>query len=99
MIASQAETADQSANPVPALPIQTTVVGSYPAPAWLLAMPGRSALRDAMLAVFKTQELSGIDVVTDGELSRFDVQPPRDPRHDRVFHFPFSRCGHGVQSL
>ena len=56
--------------------IQTTVVGSYPAPAWLLAMPSTPALRDAMLAVFKTQELAGIDVVTDGELSRFDVNHP-----------------------
>ncbi len=56
--------------------IQTTVVGSYPAPAWLLALPSTPALRDAMLAVFKTQELAGIDVVTDGELSRFDVNHP-----------------------
>ncbi len=57
-------------------PILTTVVGSYPAPAWLLAMPSRPALRDAMLTVFKTQELAGIDVVTDGEFSRFDVSHP-----------------------
>lgn len=57
-------------------PILTTVVGSYPAPPWLLAMPSRPALRDAMLTVFKTQELAGIDVVTDGELSRFDVNHP-----------------------
>lgn len=61
-------------NPTP--PILTTVVGSYPVPAWLLAMPGTPALRDAMLTVFKTQELAGIDVVTDGELSRFDVNHP-----------------------
>ncbi len=59
-----------------AVPILTTVVGSYPAPAWLLAQPSRPALRDAMLTVFKTQELAGIDVVTDGELSRFDVNHP-----------------------
>ena len=57
-------------------PILTTVVGSYPAPAWLLAMPSGPALRDAILTVFKTQELAGIDVVTDGELSRFDVNHP-----------------------
>lgn len=62
---------------MPAAPsIQTTVVGSYPAPSWLLASPSRPALRDAMLTVFKTQELAGIDVVTDGELSRFDVNHP-----------------------
>ena len=57
-------------------PIKTTVVGSYPAPSWLLAHPSKPALRDAMLTVFKTQELAGIDVVTDGELSRFDVNHP-----------------------
>jgi 5-methyltetrahydropteroyltriglutamate--homocysteine methyltransferase len=39
-------------------------------------MPSRPALRDAMLTVFKTQELAGVDVVTDGELSRFDVNHP-----------------------
>jgi 5-methyltetrahydropteroyltriglutamate--homocysteine methyltransferase len=56
--------------------IQTTVVGSYPLPAWLAAMPNRQALRDAILVVLKTQELAGIDVVADGELSRFDVNHP-----------------------
>src|SRR5437016_12828750 len=56
--------------------IQTTVVGSYPLPAWLSAMPSRVTLRDAVLVVLKTQELTGIDVVTDGELSRFDVNHP-----------------------
>ncbi len=29
--------------------IQTTVVGSYPIPAWLAAMPSGPALRDALL--------------------------------------------------
>ncbi len=67
---------DTPAKPARQAPIQTTVVGSYPAPAWLLAQPSKPALRDAMLAVFKTQELAGIDVVTDGELSRFDVSHP-----------------------
>lgn len=71
-------------------PILTTVVGSYPAPAWLLAMPGRSALRDAMLAVFKTQELAGIDVVTDGELSRFDVNHPETQGMIEYFISPLS---------
>src|SRR5438132_9665508 len=56
--------------------IQTTVVGSYPLPAWLSAMPSRVTLRDAVLVVLKTQELAGIDVVSDGELSRFDVNHP-----------------------
>jgi 5-methyltetrahydropteroyltriglutamate--homocysteine methyltransferase len=57
-------------------PIQTTVVGSYPLPTWLAALPSAANLRDAILVVLKTQELAGIDVVTDGELSRFDVGHP-----------------------
>lgn len=69
---SVSHTAQEHSNPS----ILTTVVGSYPAPAWLLAQPSQPALRDAMLTVFKTQELAGIDVVTDGELSRFDVSHP-----------------------
>src|SRR5919199_1439567 len=56
--------------------LQTTVVGSYPIPGWLAALPSTPNLRDAILVVLKTQELAGIDVVTDGELSRFDVNHP-----------------------
>jgi 5-methyltetrahydropteroyltriglutamate--homocysteine methyltransferase len=56
--------------------ILTTVVGSYPLPSWLAALPSAVNLRDALLVVLKTQELAGIDVVTDGELSRFDVGHP-----------------------
>ena len=56
--------------------ILTTVVGSYPVPAWLAAMPSTPALNDAILVVVRTQELAGIDVVSDGELSRFDVDHP-----------------------
>jgi 5-methyltetrahydropteroyltriglutamate--homocysteine methyltransferase len=33
-------------------------------------------LRDAVMAVLKTQELAGIDLVTDGELMRFDPSHP-----------------------
>ncbi len=62
---------------MPASPqIRTTVVGSYPVPSWLAALPSAVALLDATLVVLKTQELAGIDVVTDGELSRFDVDHP-----------------------
>jgi 5-methyltetrahydropteroyltriglutamate--homocysteine methyltransferase len=53
--------------------IKTTVVGSYPVPSWLPAFSSRESLRDAMLAVIKTQEMAGIDVVADGELYRWDV--------------------------
>ena len=56
--------------------ILTTVVGSYPIPSWLAALPSAVNLRDAILVVLKTQELAGIDVVADGELSRFDVGHP-----------------------
>ncbi len=56
--------------------IRTTVVGSYPVPSWLAAMPSTPTLRDAILVVVRTQELAGIDVVSDGELSRFDVNHP-----------------------
>ena len=56
--------------------IKTTVVGSYPIPSWLAAFPSTSNLRDALLVVLKTQELAGLDVIADGELSRFDVNHP-----------------------
>src|SRR5688572_742654 len=70
--------------------ILTTVVGSYPLPAWLAAMPSRTALRDAVMVVFKTQELAGIDVVVDGELSRFDVNHPETNGMIEYFVRPMS---------
>ncbi len=51
----------------------TTVVGSYPVPMWLRVVSNRESLRDAILAVLKTQELAGIDLVADGELYRWDI--------------------------
>ena len=56
--------------------IRTTVVGSYPIPAWLTSQPSRTNLRDAAMVVLKTQELANLDVICDGELSRFDVDHP-----------------------
>jgi 5-methyltetrahydropteroyltriglutamate--homocysteine methyltransferase len=56
--------------------IRTTVVGSYPVPDWLAALPSQQALMDATRVVFKTQEMAGIDVVADGELYRFDINHP-----------------------
>ena len=56
--------------------LRTTVVGSYPVPAWLVASPSEQALRDATQVVLHTQELAGIDVVVDGELYRWDVNHP-----------------------
>src|SRR6059058_4667020 len=56
--------------------IQTTVVGSYPFPDWLGALPSEQALVDATRVVIHTQEQAGIDLVCDGELYRFDVNHP-----------------------
>jgi 5-methyltetrahydropteroyltriglutamate--homocysteine methyltransferase len=56
--------------------ILTTVVGSYPVPSWLLGNTSRVVLRDAVMAVLKTQELAGLDVISDGELQRFDPSHP-----------------------
>ena len=39
-------------------------------------MPSTPNLRDALLTVLKTQELAGLDLISDGELSRFDVNHP-----------------------
>ena len=56
--------------------ILTTLVGSYPIPAWLAAFPSEQHLVDATRVVFSLQESAGLDVLTDGELYRFDVNHP-----------------------
>lgn len=56
--------------------ILTTTVGSYPLPDWLVALPTEQALVDATRVVFDTQRQAGIDLLTDGELYRFDVNHP-----------------------
>jgi 5-methyltetrahydropteroyltriglutamate--homocysteine methyltransferase len=56
--------------------IKTTVVGSYPVPDWLTALPSEQALVDATRVVLHTQEKAGIDIVCDGELYRFDINHP-----------------------
>jgi 5-methyltetrahydropteroyltriglutamate--homocysteine methyltransferase len=56
--------------------IKTTVVGSYPVPSWLTGNSSRLVLRDAVMVVLKTQELAGLDLIADGELSRFDPGHP-----------------------
>ena len=74
--------------------IKTTVVGSYPVPTWLQVHSTRESLRDAILAVIKTQELAGIDVVADGELYRWDVNHAETNGMIDYFVKPMS----GVQS-
>src|SRR2546426_564837 len=73
-----------------ALSLRTTVVGSYPVPSWLAALPSTPNLRDAILVVLKTQELAGIDVISDGELSRFDVNQPETNGMIEYFIKPMS---------
>ena len=56
--------------------IKTTTVGSYPVPDWLASSPSEQARSDATRVVFDTQRQAGIDLPTDGELYRFDVNHP-----------------------
>ncbi|RFC43867.1 MAG: 5-methyltetrahydropteroyltriglutamate--homocysteine methyltransferase [Verrucomicrobia bacterium] len=61
-------------NPSPR--ILTTTVGSYPVPGWLYALPSEQAVIDATRVVFDIQRQAGIDLPTDGELYRFDINHP-----------------------
>lgn len=70
--------------------IKTTVVGSYPVPAWLVALPSEQALIDATRAVLSTQEKAGIDVVCDGEMYRFDINHPETNGMIEYFTRPMS---------
>jgi len=56
--------------------ILTTTVGSYPTPDWLTAMPSEQGRLDATRVVIHTQRQAGIDLPTDGEIYRFDVNHP-----------------------
>src|SRR5213593_4830690 len=56
--------------------ILTTTVGSYPVPDWLAALPSEQALLDATRVVFNLQRQAGIELPTDGELYRFDLNHP-----------------------
>jgi 5-methyltetrahydropteroyltriglutamate--homocysteine methyltransferase len=56
--------------------ILTTTVGSYPVPEWLQALPSEQAVMDATRVVFDIQRQAGIDLPTDGELYRFDINHP-----------------------
>jgi 5-methyltetrahydropteroyltriglutamate--homocysteine methyltransferase len=58
------------------LSILTTTVGSYPIPDWLVGLPSDQAKIDATRVVFDIQRKAGIDLPTDGELYRFDINHP-----------------------
>src|SRR6266852_3384586 len=75
--------------------IKTTTVGSYPVPSWLIGNTSRLVLRDAVMAVLKTQELAGLDLVTDGELMRFD---PSHPETNGMVDY-FASQMQGIHSL
>lgn len=63
-------------------PIRTTVIGSYPFPGWLLFASqhldqfGKTdvdeIIEDAVTAAVSDQVAAGLDVITDGEQTRFD---------------------------
>jgi len=63
-------------------PLRTTVIGSYPFPSWLeyasahLGVFGTDEIRemqeDAVIAAVHDQTAAGLDVITDGEQTRFD---------------------------
>src|SRR5689334_6330071 len=76
--------------------IKTTVVGSYPIPEWLIALPSEQALLDATRVVLNTQERAGIDVVCDGELSRFDVNHPETNGMIEYFVRPMAGIRTGI---
>ena len=81
--------------------IKTTVVGSYPVPDWLVALPSEEALVDATSVVLKTQEMAGIDVVADGELYRFDTNHPDTNGMIDYFVRPLEgiRCAVGLKDI
>jgi 5-methyltetrahydropteroyltriglutamate--homocysteine methyltransferase len=54
--------------------LKTTVVGSYPVPEWLKTSPSEATLTDALTVVLRAQESPGIDVISDGELGRGDLE-------------------------
>lgn len=77
--------------------IKTTVVGSYPMIDWLVALPSEQALIDATRAVIHTQEKAGIDVVCDGELSRFDLNHPETNGMIEYFVKPMAGIRTGIR--
>jgi 5-methyltetrahydropteroyltriglutamate--homocysteine methyltransferase len=75
---------------------KTTVVGSYPFPDWLGALPSEQAVIDATRVVIHTQEQAGIDLVCDGELYRFDVNHPETNGMIEYFVKPMAGVRSGV---
>jgi 5-methyltetrahydropteroyltriglutamate--homocysteine methyltransferase len=76
--------------------ILTTVVGSYPVPEWFRIYPSTPNLQDALRTVMKIQELAGIDVISDGELSRFDINHPETNGMIEYFLKPLDGIRSGI---
>ncbi len=56
--------------------MKTTVVGSYPKPKWLKYVPEKDrleAIKDAVRAVVKDQEVAGVEIISDGEVWRDEM--------------------------
>src|SRR5471032_515942 len=70
--------------------IRTTTVGSYPLPEWLAALPSEQARLDATRVIFGIQHQAGIDLPTDGELYRFDINHPDTNGMIEYFLHPMS---------
>ncbi|MDQ2960561.1 MAG: cobalamin-independent methionine synthase II family protein [Candidatus Dormibacteraeota bacterium] len=70
--------------------IPTTLVGSYPMPTWLQGCPGEQAQRDAAAVILHTQERAGIDLLTDGEVYRFNPEHPETNGMIEYFVQPMS---------
>ncbi len=76
--------------------ILTTTVGSYPVPDWLSALPSEQAVIDATRVIFDTQRAAGIDLPTDGELYRFDVNHPDTNGMIEYFVAPMGGCDSAI---
>jgi len=76
--------------------IETTLVGSYPIPDWLRAHPSSQGLADATALVLRLQEQAGIDLLTDGEIYRFDINHPETNGMIEYFVRPLAGVRSGI---
>ena len=76
--------------------ILTTTVGSYPVPQWLSALPSEQSVIDATRVIFDTQRSNGIDLPTDGELYRFDINHPDTNGMIEYFLKPMGGCDSSI---
>jgi 5-methyltetrahydropteroyltriglutamate--homocysteine methyltransferase len=70
--------------------IQTTTVGSFPAPSWCGPRPVKGTLDDAARVIIALQKEAGVDLVTDGEVERRDPDNPLTGGMVGYFVYPLS---------